>query len=107
MISYELRNVTGNPFVHIFGIGLPIFFLFIITRMTVSELQDASLIKTVSTTVFLGIRIGNYQCHKVSMSWHLLSDRWTGWGAGCSRVLCGRGYVYHIPAGKGIWQTDF
>ena len=55
MISYELRNVTGNPFVHIFGIGLPIFFLFIITRMTVSELQDASLIKTVSTTVFLGI----------------------------------------------------
>ena len=55
MIIYELRNVTGNPFVHIFGIGLPIFFLFIITRIVVSNLQDTSLIKTASTSVFLGI----------------------------------------------------
>lgn len=55
MITYELRNVTGNPFVHIFGIGLPIFFLFIITRIVVSNLQDTSLIKTASTSVFLGI----------------------------------------------------
>lgn len=24
MIQYELRNVAGNPFVHIFGVGFPI-----------------------------------------------------------------------------------
>ena len=55
MILYELRNVTGNPFVHIFGIGMPILMVMLITRTVVSEISDASLIETVSTSIFLGM----------------------------------------------------
>lgn len=55
MIGYELRNVTGNPFVHIFGIGMPVLMSILITRAVLSEITEASMIKLVSTTVFLGI----------------------------------------------------
>lgn len=55
MISYEFRNVTGNPFVHIFGIGMPIFMAILISRIAVSEVSDAAVTRTISTTVFLGI----------------------------------------------------
>lgn len=55
MVFYELRNVTGNPFVHIFGIGMPIFMAILITRIAVSEVSDTAIIKTISTSVFLGI----------------------------------------------------
>lgn len=55
MVFYELRNVTGNPFVHIFGIGMPIFMAVLITRIVVSEVSDAAIMKTISTAVFLGI----------------------------------------------------
>lgn len=55
MILYELRNVTGNPFVHIFGIGMPILMVMLITRTVVSEISDAALIKMTSTSIFLGM----------------------------------------------------
>ena len=55
MILYELRNVTGNPFVHIFGVGMPTLMSILIIRVAVSEAADASLIKMISTSVFLGI----------------------------------------------------
>lgn len=55
MVLYELRNVTGNPFVHIFGIGMPIFMAVLITRIAVSEVADAAIVKLISTSVFLGI----------------------------------------------------
>lgn len=55
MIFYELRNVTGNPFVHIFGIGMPILMVMLITRVVVSEISDAALIKMTSTSIFLGM----------------------------------------------------
>lgn len=55
MILYELRNVTGNPFVHIFGIGMPILMVMLITRVVVSEISDAALIKMTSTSIFLGM----------------------------------------------------
>lgn len=55
MIRYELRNVTGNPFVHIFGIGMPTLMAILVIRAVVTELSDAAMIKMVSTTVFLGI----------------------------------------------------
>lgn len=55
MILFELRNITGNPFVHIFGIGMPLFMAVFITRAVVSEMTDAALIKNVSTSIFLGI----------------------------------------------------
>ena len=55
MVLYELRNVTGNPFVHIFGVGMPIFMAILITRISISEIPDASVMKMLSTSIFLGI----------------------------------------------------
>jgi len=55
MILYELRNVTGNPFVHIFGVGMPVFMSVLITRIAASEVLDAEIIKMVCTSVFLGV----------------------------------------------------
>lgn len=55
MMLYELRNITGNPFVHIFGIGMPLFMAVFITRTAVSEMTDAAMVKNVSTSIFLGI----------------------------------------------------
>lgn len=55
MIGYELRNVTGNPFVHIFGIGMPVFMMLLITRVAMSEGLDAEMERMVATTIFLGI----------------------------------------------------
>ncbi len=55
MILYELRNVTGNPFVHIFGVGMPVLMSILITHMVTMEMSDTAMAKTVSTSVFLGI----------------------------------------------------
>jgi len=55
MILYELRNVTGNPFVHIFGIGMPTLMSMLIIKTVTVEVSDASLIKMIGTSVFLGI----------------------------------------------------
>ncbi|MCM1257519.1 MAG: ABC transporter permease [Roseburia sp.] len=55
MIRYELRNVTGNPFVHIFGIGMPVLMAVLITRVYVAEISDDFIVKMSSTTIFLGI----------------------------------------------------
>ena len=55
MILYELRNVTGNPFVHIFGIGMPVFMSVLISRITTLEVSDTSIVETICTTIFLGI----------------------------------------------------
>lgn len=55
MIQYELRNVAGNPFVHIFGVGFPILLSIIITKAVASEMPDSSYIGEVITSIFLGI----------------------------------------------------
>lgn len=55
MILYELRNVTGNPFVHIFGIGMPVLMVILITKSVVSKMTDAALIKMIGTSIFLGM----------------------------------------------------
>lgn len=55
MIKYELRNVAGNPFVHIFGVGFPILLSIIITKAAASEMIDNSYLKEVLTSIFLGI----------------------------------------------------
>lgn len=55
MIQYELRNVAGNPFVHIFGVGFPILLSIIISKSVASEITDNSYLGQVITTIFLGI----------------------------------------------------
>lgn len=54
MLMFEFRNTTGNPYVHIFGIGMPIMLAYVISRAVVSELPD-ELIPQVVTSIFLGI----------------------------------------------------
>ncbi|MCM1284334.1 MAG: ABC transporter permease [Muribaculaceae bacterium] len=55
LVLFELRNITGNPFVHIFGIGMPILMAIIIPNIFASEIQDSELLSTIITGVFLGI----------------------------------------------------
>ena len=55
MILFELRNTTGNPYVHIFGIGFPVMLVYIISRVLVSEIADASILSMAITSLFLGI----------------------------------------------------
>lgn len=55
MILYEIRNITGNPFIHIFGLGFPIILSILISKTSVMDLTDTSIIQLVSTSVFLGI----------------------------------------------------
>src|SRR5690554_2430497 len=54
MIQYELRNVAGNPFVHIFGVGFPILMSIIITKVVASEAPDGINIGEIVTSIFLG-----------------------------------------------------
>ena len=56
MIAYELRNVTGNPFIHIFGVGMPVLMSILIARMAVDQM-GAAMARTVQTSVFLGIGV--------------------------------------------------
>lgn len=55
MILYEFRNVIGNPFVHIFGVGMPVLMSVLISKIAVAEISDTSIAKIICTTVFLGI----------------------------------------------------
>ena len=55
MIQYELRNVAGNPFVHIFGVGFPLLLAIIITKSVSGEISDNSYLGEVITSIFLGI----------------------------------------------------
>ena len=55
MIIFELRNVTGNPYVHIFGVGLPVVLAELITMVAVSEVNDPSLAGMIATSVYLGM----------------------------------------------------
>ncbi len=55
MIQYELRNVAGNPFVHIFGVGFPILLSIIITKSVSGEISANSYLGEIITSIFLGI----------------------------------------------------
>lgn len=55
MIQYELRNVAGNPFIHIFGVGFPILLSIIISKAAASEIPDNAFIGEIVTSIFLGI----------------------------------------------------
>lgn len=52
LVAYEIRNLLGNPFVYIFGIGLPILLLFIITRAIEAETPEM-FIAQANTSVFI------------------------------------------------------
>lgn len=55
MLAFEFRKTIGNPYVHIFGVGMPVVMMLIITRAVTGEIASADIIAAVNTSVFLGI----------------------------------------------------
>lgn len=57
MVMFELRNTVGNPYVHIFGVGLPIVLALLITRIVESEMEGnmAASVSAACTSVYLGM----------------------------------------------------
>lgn len=55
MLAFEMRCVTGNPYVHIFGIGLPAVLALLITKVAGQEMTGTAGIKIIGTTVYLGM----------------------------------------------------
>ena len=53
-IKYELRNVAGNPFVHIFGVLFPSLITIILASALGSDLLDSTYQNQVITNLFLG-----------------------------------------------------
>ncbi|MDE6313762.1 MAG: ABC transporter permease [Lachnospiraceae bacterium] len=54
-ILFEFRNITGNPYVHIFGIGMPVLMTVVIAKVMALNLSDESVLSTVVTGIFLGM----------------------------------------------------
>ena len=42
MLLFEFRNTIGNPYVHIFGVGMPVLMMIIITRAVAGESAGGS-----------------------------------------------------------------
>ena len=71
MILFEFRKTIGNPYVHIFGVGMPILMMIIITRAVVGGMTEGTVLADVCTSVFLGIGAAQGQfgviCRKAVM----------------------------------------
>ena len=55
MLLFEFRNVIGNPYVHIFGVGMPVLMMIIITRAVAGEMPEGPILSAAMTSIFLGI----------------------------------------------------
>ena len=55
MLAFEFRKTIGNPYVHIFGVGMPVLMMMIITRAVAAEITDAAVLAYTETSIFLGI----------------------------------------------------
>lgn len=55
MLGFEFRKTIGNPYVHIFGVGMPILMMVVIIRAVIGEAVDESMLEATETSVFLGI----------------------------------------------------
>lgn len=55
MLKFQMLNILGNPYVHIFGVGLPVVLALLITKVAISEIPDAGIAPVVSTSIYLGM----------------------------------------------------
>lgn len=55
MVIFELRRIIGNPYVHIFGIGLPAVLAALITKAAVSQMPAGALVSMTTTSIYLGM----------------------------------------------------
>lgn len=57
MILYNIRGILGNPFIYVFGLGLPIFLSLAMPRAISQGITNRSIIVQIDTTVFLGVGV--------------------------------------------------
>lgn len=59
MMKFEILNVIGNPYVHIFGVGLPVVLALLITKVAAGEMAGNGMAlasaSMVSTSIYLGM----------------------------------------------------
>ncbi len=55
LLLFEFRNITGNPYIHIFGIGMPLLMAFVFARMMAGEIANEEILAVAVTGLFLGI----------------------------------------------------
>lgn len=55
LLLFEFRNITGNPYIHIFGIGLPVLMVLIFGKMLESSIPREDILSTAVTGLFLGL----------------------------------------------------
>ena len=55
MLQFEFRKVIGNPFTHIFGIGMPILLLLMISNIVIKQIAYEPAAAMAVTSIFLGI----------------------------------------------------
>lgn len=55
MILFEFRTITGNPYVHIFGVGMPVLMSVIIAVALRAEIPDSSVLNAAVTGMYLGV----------------------------------------------------
>lgn len=55
MLLFEFRKTIGNPYVHLFGVGMPVLMMIVITRAVGAEIREVEILSSVVTSIFLGI----------------------------------------------------
>ncbi len=55
LLLFEFRTITGNPYVHIFGMGLPVLLAVILTKAVTSDMPSNDISSIAVTAMFLGI----------------------------------------------------
>ena len=55
MLGFEFRKTIGNPYVHIFGVGMPALMMIVVTRAVIGQMVDEAMVSQAETSVFLGI----------------------------------------------------
>lgn len=55
MLKFQMLNVIGNPYVHIFGVVFPIVLALLITQIAISELPGDEMVPMVTTSIYLGM----------------------------------------------------
>lgn len=55
MIKFEMLNEIGNPYILIFGVGLPILLALLITKVASTQINQKAILPMISTSIYLGM----------------------------------------------------
>ena len=51
MLGFEFRKTIGNPYVHIFGVGMPVLMMIVVTRAVIGQMVDEAMVSQAETSV--------------------------------------------------------